>query len=429
MNAGRMAVLVVFGLMGTALAADSSPESDEDLSKQSTGLVQSRMASEQKRLEEAESELSTLRHELQKARARQADVQAQKFDSARMAPLLNRFQKDFAAVNEVTTRGALPTREAYSRLERTATELADAMAFALADFLPRPPSQEQRIPLIDDLYGDIKRTALPSWTELQVLRFPQTGRDSGMTPDVFQEQMRESLAGATERAKTLSLGELERLFTQDQDAVAKTWQGIIDRAQATSDLHNRQVKDSQAAIDKLSVELDARQVQKFETDGRLTWAIIIMVVVLLLLYLATLLFKPEVQQTIFHQRILVEMIGMAFLLLTIIILGTGEKIDRAVLGTLLGTVGGYIFGQQQARRSAPEPQPAAQPAATAVPSQPVAAAPVYAQPVAMAPAAPVSIVPAQATALLQQAAQTASPPAPAPEPASEPAPAASEKRA
>ncbi|MCY1018730.1 hypothetical protein [Pyxidicoccus sp. MSG2] len=404
MNAGRMAVLVVFGLMGTALAADSSPEADEDLSKQSTGLVQSRMASEQKRLETSEAELTVLRHELQKARARQADVRARKFDSARMAPLLTRFQKDFTAVSEVTARGGLPTRDVYSRLERSSTELADAMAFELADYLPRTVSIEQRSPVIDELFGELRQVQLPSWTELQVLRFPQTGRDGGMTPDVFQEQMKESLAGATERAKTLSLGELERLFAQDQEAVAKVWQGIIDRAQATSDLHSRQVKDSQAAIDKLSGELDARQVQRFETDGRLTWAIIIMVVVLLLLYLATLLFKPEVQQTIFNQRILVEMIGMAFLLLTIIILGTGEKIDRAVLGTLLGTVGGYIFGQQQARRSAPEPQPAAQPAAAVVPPQPSA----------------------QAATLLQQAAQTASPPAPAPEHASEPA--ASEKR-
>lgn len=411
MNAGRMAVLVFFGLMGTALAAEPSEDVGEELSKQSTGLLQSRMSSEQKHLEAAESELTVLRHELQKARARQAEVRAQKLDSMKLSPLLARFQKDYTAVNDVAARGGLPTKEVYSRLERSSNELFDAMAFALADFMPRYLGDEQRTPLLDEVYGEPRRVPLPSWSELQMLRFPQVGRDSGMTPDVFVEQMREALAGATERARTLSMGELERLFTQDQEAVAKAFQGIIDRAQAGIDMRGKQVKDSQAAIDRLSAALDARQVQKFETDGRLTWAIIIMVVVLLLLYLATLLFSPEVQQTIFHQRILVEMIGMAFLLLTIIILGTGEKIDRAVLGTLLGTVGGYIFGQQQARRGAPDTQPAPQPVPSG-PPQPVAQPPAAQQqtpvnsqpPVATAPA-PVNLAPAQAAVLLQQAAQ------------------------
>ncbi|MFP2911249.1 hypothetical protein ACLESD_40735, partial [Pyxidicoccus sp. 3LFB2] len=361
-----MAVLVVWALMGTALAAEPSDEADETLAKQSTGLLQARLNSEQKRLEAAEAELTALRHELQRARARQAEVRARKFDAATVAPLLTRFQKDYAAVTEVTNRGGLPTKDAYSRLERSATELYNAQAFALDGFFPQSMTQSQRTALSDELYEDSKVTSLPSWNELQMLQFPQLGRDSGMTPDVFVEQMKEALSAATERAKTLSIGELERLFGQDQESVAKAWQGIIDRTQATIDLQNKQLKESQSAIDKLSVAMDARQVQKFETDGRLTWAIIIMVVVLLLLYLATLLFKPEVQQTIFNQRILVEMIGMAFLLLTIIILGTGEKIDRAVLGTLLGTVGGYIFGQQQARRGV-EPQPTPQPVASGPP--------------------------------------------------------------
>jgi hypothetical protein len=433
MNAGRMAVLVVWALMGTAVAAESEAEGDDTLSKQSTGLLQARMTSEQKQLESAEAELVALRHELQKARARQAEVRGRKFDSARVAPLLARFQKDFSAVSDVTARGGLPTKDVYTRLERSSTDLYEAVAFELDEFFPQSMTQSQRTPQFEELFVDSKVTSLPSWNELQVLRVPQVGRESGMTPDLFIDQLRESLSQATEKAKTLTLAELERLFAQDQEAVAKAWQGIIDRAQVAIDLHGKQVKESQAAINALSAEMEARQVQKFETDGRLTWAIIIMVVVLLLLYLATLLFKPEVQQTIFNQRILVEMIGMAFLLLTIIILGTGEKIDRAVLGTLLGTVGGYIFGQQQARRGgeaqpAPQPVPAGPPQPTA--PQPVAqpaapqpaasgvAQPPAAQPVAQPPAvqaaaqegaqapapAPTSLAPAQAAVMLQQAA-------------------------
>lgn len=399
MNAGRMAALVVWGLVATAVAAEPVAQ-DEDLSKQSTGLLHARMTTEQKRLETAEQELTILRHELQKARVRQSEARAQKLDTSRVAPLLVKLQKDLTEVGDVVARGALPTKEAYQRLERSSGELSEVMTSAMAEFLPRPLAEERRTPLLEEIHGDPVEASLSTWTEFQVLRFPSS---VGTTPATFAEQMKEAFSTSADRVKVLSVAELERMFARDQEQVVKVWQGIIDRAQAGIDARNLQVKDSQSSIDRLSAALDAREVQKFETDGRLTWAIIIMVIVLLLLYLATLLFKPEVQQTIFHQRILVEMIGMAFLLLTIIILGTGEKIDRAVLGTLLGTVGGYIFGQQQARRSAPSEAPSAQPTAT----QPV---PVHqpAQPVAAQPA-PVQPPVEQSAALMQQAAQQGAP--------------------
>jgi hypothetical protein len=37
--------------------------------------------------------------------------------------------------------------------------------------------------------------------------------------------------------------------------------------------------------------------------------------------------------------------SMAFILLTIIILGNTDKLDRQALGPLLGTTAGYIFGK------------------------------------------------------------------------------------
>lgn len=36
---------------------------------------------------------------------------------------------------------------------------------------------------------------------------------------------------------------------------------------------------------------------------------------------------------------------MAFMLITIIILGTGEKNSEESVGTLLGSIAGYIFGR------------------------------------------------------------------------------------
>ncbi|MCP3143933.1 hypothetical protein [Pyxidicoccus xibeiensis] len=405
MNAGRIIAFALWGLMGTALAAEPATKAEETPEKQSTGLLQARMTTQQKTLESAEAEMTTLRQMLRTARARQAEVQAQKFDSARFAPLLTRFQKDFAAVSEVTTRGGLPTKDVYQRLERSANDLTSAMTFALVDYLPQHADDGQRSPLMDEVYGEPKKLDMPSALELKSLQFPAIGRDA-QTPEAFLEQMRESVASASERAKSLSLTELERLFTRDRDAVAKVWQDIMDRAQAGLDARFQQVKDAQGAIDTLSTELDARQLEKVETDARLNWAVISMIVSLSLLFISTRFFTPEVQAIIFQQRTLIEMVGMAFLLLTIIILATDDKIDKAVLGTLLGTVGGYIFGQQsQARRNAAEaaPRPEQAPSAPAQP-QPAAPAP---QPPPVQQALPVApTVPPQAAAvLLQQAAQ------------------------
>jgi hypothetical protein len=99
-------------------------------------------------------------------------------------------------------------------------------------------------------------------------------------------------------------------------------------------------------LKQLGAALDLRDDKQERTDFHLSIAILFMIGALIVLYVATLFARQSTQAVIFQKRTLVEMIGMAFLLLTIIILGTGEKIDKSVLGTLLGTVGGYIFGQQ-----------------------------------------------------------------------------------
>lgn len=104
----------------------------------------------------------------------------------------------------------------------------------------------------------------------------------------------------------------------------------------------RELDDIRLKKDDLEQMID----EKSTTDNKLTYAIYCMVAALVVLYVATLFAHEKIQSAIFEHRTLVEMIGMAFLLLTIIILGTGEKMDRSVLGALLGTVGGYIFGQQ-----------------------------------------------------------------------------------
>lgn len=96
----------------------------------------------------------------------------------------------------------------------------------------------------------------------------------------------------------------------------------------------------------LNAKRESILAKKSETDKTLTYAILIMIAVLLLMFISLRFFSADVQYKIIESRTLVEVVGIAFLLLTVIILGTGEKVDKSSLGTLLGSIAGYIFGQQ-----------------------------------------------------------------------------------
>lgn len=80
-------------------------------------------------------------------------------------------------------------------------------------------------------------------------------------------------------------------------------------------------------------------------DSKLINAVYFMIAALIILFSGLYFFKMEVSQMIIQKRSLVEVISMAFMLITIIILGTGGKIGNETLGTLLGTIAGYIFGR------------------------------------------------------------------------------------
>jgi hypothetical protein len=70
-----------------------------------------------------------------------------------------------------------------------------------------------------------------------------------------------------------------------------------------------------------------------------------------LLYLITMRFPGPMQDKLIERRTLVELVGIAFVLLVIMVLGAAGKLQETVLGTLLGSIASYIFGQQVARRA------------------------------------------------------------------------------
>jgi hypothetical protein len=75
-----------------------------------------------------------------------------------------------------------------------------------------------------------------------------------------------------------------------------------------------------------------------------------MIAAIVLLFLSLRLFKDGLATAIVNERTMIELLSMGFLLLTLIILGTGKQLQENTLGTLLGTVAGYIFGRKEGER-------------------------------------------------------------------------------
>lgn len=113
------------------------------------------------------------------------------------------------------------------------------------------------------------------------------------------------------------------------------------------ELDNRQAKNKKllTELEEINKALEGKRTKQSIIDQGLIFAVYGMIGVLLLMFLSLRLFSSDVALELVKRRALIEVVGMAFMLITIIILGTGNKINTETLGTLLGTIAGYIFGR------------------------------------------------------------------------------------
>ncbi|MCA1929588.1 hypothetical protein [Rheinheimera sp.] len=100
-----------------------------------------------------------------------------------------------------------------------------------------------------------------------------------------------------------------------------------------------------AELSDAFTKIEKTQEKQTSVDTKLIYAVYGMIATLLFMFLSLKIFQTPVAVEILKRRSLVEVVGMAFMLITIIILGTGGKLNQEALGTLLGTIAGYVFGR------------------------------------------------------------------------------------
>lgn len=145
-----------------------------------------------------------------------------------------------------------------------------------------------------------------------------------------------------QRAET-SFKQLQELESEAKSNIEK---GIND---STFSKPGTPAAKAQEIYEKLSKELESieknNQVQS-SIDTMMTYAVYAMIVSIPLMFLTLRFFEKDLAKKIVDERVLIEVLSMGFLLLTVIILGTGRYLDTQALGPILGTIAGYIFGRK-----------------------------------------------------------------------------------
>jgi hypothetical protein len=111
-----------------------------------------------------------------------------------------------------------------------------------------------------------------------------------------------------------------------------------------------QIKQLEKEQNGIAKKLDQEKQDQHSTDKMLVYAVYAMIAAIVALFLSLHLFKDTLATAIVNERTMIELLSMGFLLLTLIILGTGKQIQETTLGTLLGTVAGYIFGRKEGEK-------------------------------------------------------------------------------
>lgn len=154
-----------------------------------------------------------------------------------------------------------------------------------------------------------------------------------------------------------NLGEIEKeapqIFKDNKRKVMSLLEEGLKSLSNTENSRNQEFSENQSRLQLLEDSFKEEKERQEVLDQKLAFAIWFMIGALVILFISLRAFSDELTKAIIENRTLVEVVSMAFMLLTIIILGTGKKIGTETLGTLLGTIAGYIFGRRTGNTQGP----------------------------------------------------------------------------
>ena len=149
------------------------------------------------------------------------------------------------------------------------------------------------------------------------------------------------------------LEKFEKHF-QDQKTAWVNWLQKINECFANEKQSKQKTLSSdQKRLADLDAQMKAGQQAQLSINDKLIYTVYAVIGAVISLFFLLRLLPLELAKIIIETRTLFETVSLAFLVVTLIILGIGQKINAETLGTLLGTIAGYIFGKQSNKPSPP----------------------------------------------------------------------------
>lgn len=236
---------------------------------------------------------------------------------------------------------ALPNRvsRALENLPPILPRSTNPIISRVMDGVDRPASKDEPL-----MQGAIERLLAKLGVQLDPDVEPEPAN-----PESTWESLKKEIQEARSELTTLE-SQLPKAIEAYRVSQADYYSNLIKGLEAEIAARNAKVKSLQDERDKMEDDLDKAGETQGEINTLLVYAVYAMVLAIVGLFFLLRLFPPELARSIVVERTMIELLSMGFLLLTVIILGTGKLIGAETLGALLGTIAGYIFGQKQGER-------------------------------------------------------------------------------
>jgi hypothetical protein len=172
--------------------------------------------------------------------------------------------------------------------------------------------------------------------------------------DLTKKDVSQQLKTVYEEIGKLQTGIFQNLFNANKSTVEKISNEISSVWSKKIESINKDISDKKKGLIVIRKQLKEAISGSKAVDKSLIDAVFMMIGAIVFLFSMLYFMSGSLSKLIIKERSLVEVISIAFMLLTIIILGIGDKIMGETLGALLGTIAGYIFGKKVGE--SPKPQ-------------------------------------------------------------------------
>jgi hypothetical protein len=178
---------------------------------------------------------------------------------------------------------------------------------------------------------------------------PATTPAKTAVAEMTWESLKKEIEDAQKELTTIE-SELPKALEAYKTSIAAFYSALATALDAEIAGRGAKIKSFGDDRDQLEHDLDKTGQKEDALNIKLVYAVYGMVLAIVTLFLLLRFFPKELAHSIVVERTMIELLSMGFLLLTVIILGTGKLIGAETLGALLGTIAGYIFGQKQGER-------------------------------------------------------------------------------